>query len=269
MTCYIELIFLENIIINYIIINQISIITKCHKKTFREIIGIIVLGLYSTLNYVFYKEIIANSLIKILIINFSIYIIYNPKSISLYIKLILFYFLNSFLLVGIIISISLILNITLDNILIKMLMYFLGGVILLVFNKLMWKLWKSKIKSEDYVYMIKIRDMLIPGFVDTGNNVFDYEHNRDVIFLEEKYKKNMEEKNLLKKRVKINISTINDSDERCAYIINDVDVIKNNVKVHTFKNLEIIFVKRKLNENYNALISYDTYIEKLKGVKLC
>ena len=78
-----------------------------------------------------------------------IYIIYLPKELKKYIRLFVYYFLISFLLVGIVISLTLFFNVNISNIIIKNILYIVSGILLFLFNKFMWKMWKSKIKKEN------------------------------------------------------------------------------------------------------------------------
>lgn len=267
----IELVFIENIIVNSIIIYQLSKFTKYNTRIINQIIGILILSIYTTLSYYIRNSLIDNFIVKLLIVNFSIYIIYIPDKIKLYIKLLVYYFLNLFFLAGITISLTLIFNITLKNIIIKLILYGISGIVLLIFNNFMWKIWKTKIKNESLIYTIKIADILISALVDTGNNVYDYINNKDVIFIEEEYKRKLEKLNLLETNLNINIKTITGKKNQKVYILNNVKIIKNKKEIYEFKELEVIFIEKELNQNgeYKALISYDTYLEKLKGVILC
>lgn len=271
MTNCIEYVFLENLIINYIVIYQLNNFTKTKVKKTNMLIGIVVISAYTTLNYFLFNKVIENILVKLLIIAFCIYIIYRPKKIKHYFKVFIYYFLISFLLVGIVISITLFFNLNLSNILLKIITYCISGILLFVFNKFLWKLWKSKIRNDNLIYILKIKEIEIPAFVDTGNNVYDNVNKLDVIFIERKYYENLLKNNLLNKKIAININTVTGDKECFGYIVKNVKVFKNKKQINEFKKINFVFVDRKLNLNneYNALISYDTYLDKLKGVTLC
>ena len=271
MTNYIEYVLLENLVINYITIYQVSIFTKIKSRKINTVIGIIILSFYSTINYYIQNSFITNILIKILVVNFCIYIIYLPKKIKIYIKVYLYYFLISFLMVGIIISFVIIFKLNISNIITKIIIYFCSGFVLYIFNKFMWKMWKSKIKKDDLIYDIKIGDIKIQGFVDTGNNVYDYVNKLDVVFLEKQFEYELFKNNLLHEKVKLNINTITGRDEVEGYIVKNIMINKNEYNICILKKLILIFVDKKIDNNneYKALISYDTYIDKLKGVELC
>ena len=269
MTYCVECILLENLLINFFIIYQVSIFTKIKFKIINGILGIFFLSTYSTIAYFLEGGLILNGIIKLLMVCFSIYIIFMPREIFKYIKIEIYYFLLFFMLVGIVISITLFFNINLQNYFVKIIIYNISGVILYVFNKFLWKLWKNKIKKDNLIYNIKIKNILIPAFVDTGNNVYDYLNNLDVIFIEERFKSELIKK-MDHKKINLNVKTIMGEENKDGYIINNVEVIKNNIKIYTFKEIVFIFINKEFKNNeYKALLSYDTYIEKLKGAILC
>ncbi|MBQ9012653.1 MAG: sigma-E processing peptidase SpoIIGA, partial [Bacilli bacterium] len=68
MAYYIEYIFLENVIVNYIIIYELTIFVKCKVNKISFIIGILLLSCYSTAIYFYKEEGIINSFIKILVV---------------------------------------------------------------------------------------------------------------------------------------------------------------------------------------------------------
>lgn len=272
MTSCIEYVFLENFVINYITIFQVSTFTKFKAKKINMLVGIILLSFYATINYYLNSMFITNILIKILTVSFCIYIIYLPKELKKYIRLFVYYFLISFLLVGIVISLTLIFNVNISNIIIKNILYIVSGILLFLFNKFMWKMWKSKIKKDDLIYIVKIEDVFIPAFVDTGNNVYDYVDNLDVIFIEKEFLKKLLKKNLLYKKIYLNVTTITrNNDDVEGYIVKNIVILKNKEEVCRLNKAVFVFIDKKLNNDneYNALISYDTYIDKMKGVILC
>lgn len=270
MAYYIEYIFLENVIVNYIIIYELTIFVKCKVNKISFIIGILLLSCYSTAIYFFKEEGIINRFTKILVVFFCIYIIFLPKEVVKYIKICIYYFLLSFMFVGIVIALTLFFNLEISNIVIKIIAYIISSLILYIFNKYLWKMWKSRIKKEDLIYNIKIKDIIIKAFVDTGNNVHDFIKNLDVIFVEEKYKNELKEKSLINKKEKLNIKTISGDEYVEGYIVENVEIRKKNKNICVLKKVVLVFVDRELkNGEYNALISYETYIEKLKGVALC
>ena len=126
------------------------------------------------------------------------------------------------------------------------------------------------IKKDELIYTLNVSDVKILAFVDTGNNVHDFIKNMDVIFVEEIYKNELKEKCLLNKKELLNIKTISGEENVEGYVIDNVEVSKKNKKVCTLKKVFLVFTSSSLQKGeYSALISYETYVEKLKGVVLC
>ncbi len=140
-----------------------------------------------------------------------------------------------------------------------------------MFNKLMWKMWKSKIKKDNLIYEINIGDIMIPAFIDTGNNVKDLVSNVDVIFVEDKYYEKLYFQNYIFKETNIYIYTVAGEEKIKGYFVKDITIKKNKKKICYLSEAIFVFVNRRLSikDEYEALISYDTYLEKMKGVELC
>ena len=291
MKIYLDYIFFENLIINIVIIYQTSIFTKSNIKLKYIILSSSVLSVYTTIVYILQNNIVENIIIKIIVIGFAIYLAFNPKSIKEYIKKQVYYYIISFTYVGIIISITLIFNISIKKTIVKILIYVLSAFISYLFNKYLWKMWKTniknssltyklKIKGQEIVafviknssltYKLKIKGQEIVAFVDTGNNVYDYTNNLDVIFVDMKFFDNLKKLNVLKNRTNIIVRTIASEDYITGYIVEDVEVYQNSKKVCNLKKVVFCFSNQTINLNnkYNALIGYNLYLENLKGVTL-
>ena len=275
MKIYLDYIFFENLIINIVIIYQTSIFTKSNIKLKYIILSSSVLSVYTTIVYILQNNIVENIIIKIIIAvtskkNKKIYLAFNPKSIKEYIKKQVYYYIISFTYVGIIISITLIFNISIKKTIVKILIYVLSAFISYLFNKYLWKMWKTNIKNSSLTYKLKIKGQEIVAFVDTGNNVYDYTNNLDVIFVDMKFFDNLKKLNVLKNRTNIIVRTIASEDYITGYIVEDVEVYQNSKKVCNLKKVVFCFSNQTINLNnkYNALIGYNLYLENLKGVTL-
>lgn len=270
MKIYLDYIFFENLIINIVIIYQTSIFTKSNIKLKYIILSSSVLSVYTTIVYILQNNIVENIIIKIIVIGFAIYLAFNPKSIKEYIKKQVYYYIISFTYVGIIISITLIFNISIKKTIVKILIYVLSAFISYLFNKYLWKMWKTNIKNSSLTYKLKIKVQEIVAFVDTGNNVYDYTNNLDVIFVDMKFFDNLKKLNVLKNRTNIIVRTIASEDYITGYIVEDVEVYQNSKKVCNLKKVVFCFSNQTINLNnkYNALIGYNLYLENLKGVTL-
>lgn len=276
MKVYLDLVFIENIVLNISVIYQLKTISK-QKTTLKKIILAAILGsIYSVaielLNngeYIFFSNVI----IKILVINIVIYVAFNPKKLNVFLKLVAYYFLIFFIYIGAIIVICTFFRINISNFFVRNAIYILGYIITNFSNKSMWKMWKSNIKSNDLVYdlifNIDNKKINIKAFVDTGNSLKDSLNNLDIFIVENTQKLNQQMCNNYIK-TEIEFKTVNAKCNVVGYIINDIKVKKNNINILNLDRAIVVFVDNKLSaENeYFSIISYDTYIEKLQGVSL-
>lgn len=270
MKIYLDYIFFENLIVNMVIIYQTSIFTKANIKLKYITLSSCILSVYTTIVYILKNNIVENVIIKIIVIGFAIYLAFNPKSIKEYLKKQIYYYIISFTYVGIIISITLICNISIEKTIIKIIIYLISALVSYLFNKYLWKMWKTNIKRESLTYKLKIKGQEIIAFVDTGNSVYDYINNLDVIFIDIKFFDILKNLGVLNKKTNIVVRTIASEDYITGYIVNNVDIYKNNDKICNLKKIVFCFSNQVININnkYNALIGYNLYLENLKGVTL-
>lgn len=267
MSYYLEYIFIENYIVNLILLFMINIFTKSNSKKIIILLSSLISTIYTILSI---KLNLNNFFIRILIINFIVYITYRPNQLKRYIKIIIYYIFLYYLYLGIIIGITLFFNFNIENIVIKVLIYISSAILLYLLNNFMWKMWITNIKKENLTYTINIKGQEINCFVDTGNMVKNFEHNLDIIFLDKKWYKILNKKNVIKYKVDTHIHSIIGDSVIPGYIVENIDVYKNNKKVCTIKKIIISFSEQTINiyEKYSGLIGYNTYLEKLEGVKL-
>lgn len=270
MKIYLDYIFLENLVINLIIIEQLTVFVKDNIKLLRKILIAIMISIYTTIIYVYSNSLLDSNIMKILVIIIAIYLLYKQKKINYYVKLVIIYNLMSFLYVGTIISITLFFKVSLDNFVFKILVYIISGVILNIFSRYIWKIFKSNIKSNDLIYMMYIGNQKIKSFVDTGSNVKDNITGLDVIFISNKYFDELKNSNYLEKVTYIDIKTVTQKQKVKGYIVENIAFYQNNKYVATIKKIIISFTLQEMEntEKYSALIGYNTYVEDLKGVTI-
>ena len=80
MTVYLDVVFLENIIINYIILYVTGIISKANIKQKRILFGAIIGAIYSVIYYLFKLKIYSSVIIKIVLSIIIIYVSFNSKN---------------------------------------------------------------------------------------------------------------------------------------------------------------------------------------------
>ena len=182
MKMYIDLFFIFNVIIDYIIIMSTSILLKRRTSYIRMILSSLIGGISSLVLFTSLNKIV----IEIVSIVIMVLISFGYKGIRYLIKNILYMYILSTLLGGIIY----LFNIKVSN------SMFLTYLIIIVIsievmilyikeNKKMRSIYNNYYKVDIY---FKDREKLsLVGFVDTGNNLYDPYKKRPVIIVPDKY----------------------------------------------------------------------------------
>lgn len=272
---YIDIIFLENFIFSILVMYQTSIFTKEKVKNIRLIIASTLCAGYSVATVILSNSFFDVVLIRVLVINIIIYIAFLPKQTSKYVKLLCYFYIISFCYVGVVIFLATLLKINMSNEVFKISLYALGYLLTYLCNKYMWRMWKSIIRKDSLVYEVKIglidkKELTFDAFIDTGNNIKYLNTNIDVILIDKKFIEEFQkyfEDNSVK--VEIPIMTLNKEENLKGYIVSKVE-IKKGANVCILKKAIIAFTDKTLSKSnmYQALIGYDTYVDKLQGVIL-
>ena len=262
MKIYLDYIFLENLVINIVIILEIIVFTKAKVSLSRKICSVIIDTILSCI-YVICNNYILHILFSVI----TLLILFRDTKVIKVIKKVLCFYLLYFIYLGLIIFTSLALRINLDMFISRIAVYIVCGIIFHILNKELWKVWKTNITSENLYYNLCINNNELSAFVDTGNSVKDPLTNLNVIFVKDNLKEKVVNSNL--KRTYINISTINGCDTKEAYIANNVKVYKGKNEVAELDKIILSFtLSSDTPEKYSALLGYDTYLENLQGVRL-
>ena len=96
MTIYIDIIFLENLFMNYIILFATGIIVKTPIKIIRTLISSIIGSLYAVIAYMSILQIYSNTILKIVLSISMVYIAFNSKNLKTFIKQLIIFYLTSF-----------------------------------------------------------------------------------------------------------------------------------------------------------------------------
>lgn len=180
MTVYIDIIFIENLIINYIILYATGIISKSKIKHTRLIIASIIGATYSIIYYILKIQIYSNFLLKIILSAIMIYIAYNSKNFKTLGKKLILFYLVSFVFAGAALGIIYMVNsqnVTIQNgvlvgsytiktILIGIIVAFI--IIIIGFNIV-----RTRISRKDLICNIDIKingkSIKTKAMIDTGN----------------------------------------------------------------------------------------------------
>ena len=96
MTIYIDVIFLENLFMNYIILFATGTILKITPKILRTFISSTIGGVYAILSYMNVLEIFSNIVLKIILSISMVYIAFGSKNIKQFLKQLIIFYLTSF-----------------------------------------------------------------------------------------------------------------------------------------------------------------------------
>ncbi len=195
MTIYIDIVLIENLIMNYIILLSVAVVLKTKINYVRIFISSLIGAVYAIFAYVSSLEIYSTIFIKILLSIIMIYIAFNPQNIKKMCKLILIFYLTSFVFGGA--AFSLLYFIRPQDILMKngvllgtyplktvMLSAIVGFIIIVIAFKMV----KSKISKKDMYCDIHIslnnKKIETKAMIDTGNLLKEPITNTPVIVVE-------------------------------------------------------------------------------------
>lgn len=262
MNIYLDYIFLENLVVNTVIIIETIKFTNSNisiKK--RNVIIFLDTIISCCINLVPKLD---NYIIHIIFSSITLYYLFNFKSIYDYIKKISSYYLIYFIYIGLIITFTIIFNIDLENIINKIALYIFSSMILNILVMDLWKMWKTKIGYKDLYFTLKINDVEINSFVDTGNTVREPINNLNVIFLDKELEEKLVNQNYNK--IEFEVLTVNGIDLKEGYIAKDIIAIKDGKEIAKIPKIILCFsLIRNTPEKYSAIIGYDTYLDNLNG----
>ncbi len=96
MTIYIDIIFLENLFMNYIILFATGTIVKLSPKIIRTFISSTIGSIYAIISYMSVLEIYSNTFLKIILSIAMVYIAFGSKTLKQFLKQLIIFYLTSF-----------------------------------------------------------------------------------------------------------------------------------------------------------------------------
>lgn len=184
MEMYIDLFFIFNVIIDYIIILSVSILLKRKSSYTRMILSSLLGGISSLLLFTAFNRI----LIMIISIILMVLISFGYKGIRYVISNILYMYILSTLLGGIVylFNVKVINSIPLTYLIIIIIAIEVM-ILYIKESKKMKSIYNNYYKVDIY---FKDKDMIsLVGFVDTGNNLYDPYKKRPIILVSSRYKR--------------------------------------------------------------------------------
>ncbi len=195
MTVYLDVVFFENVILNYIIILSTALISKSKINTKRIILSSMVGGIFAILNYMVDLHMFASIIIKIIISIIMIIIAFGNYHIKKIFKQIIFFYLVSFTFGGI--AFMLLFFVNPNNIIINgnhfvgtypIKMAVLAGGIGFIVISVVAKIIRDKINKKMMICELEIfyngKVKKVKTMLDTGNLLKEPISKADVVIVE-------------------------------------------------------------------------------------
>ena len=209
MTVYLDVLFFENFILNFIILYAVGIETKSKIKFLRILSGSIIGSIYVIIYYILNVDFFLNIAMKFILSISMIYISFETKEFKALLKKVLFFYLTSFIFAGGALAIIHIVNsgkVSIQNGIIigkySLTTIFIGIIVAFVVIVIAFKTIKNKINQKDFLckLTIKIDDKQINtiAMIDTGNLLKEPITNIPVIVVEESLLENVLPQEILK-----------------------------------------------------------------------
>lgn len=208
MTVYLDIIFLENFILNFIILYAESLVIKEKVKYLKLMLSSLLGAFYVIIYYLINFQSKWNIIFKIILSVVMVYISFMPKSFKEFIKQITFFYLVSFVFGGAALGVIYMVNvgkisikngIIVGNYTLKTI--FIGVILAFIIITAAFKFIKNKISKKDLFCDIEIRinqsKINVKAIIDTGNFLKEPITNIPVIVVEKDILKNVVPKEIL------------------------------------------------------------------------
>ena len=197
MTVYIDVVFLENLILNVIILYATSLIAKINLKIIRTLISASIGSIYAIMYYIFQIGLYSNIIFKFVLSVIMIYVAFNPKEFKTLLKVLILFYLTSFVVGGASLSVIYLVNAQRINIQNGMIIgkytmntIFTGIIIAFIVIVIAFKIIKSKISKNDLFcdirFKINNKEIKTKAMLDTGNLLKEPITNIPVVVVEHK-----------------------------------------------------------------------------------
>ena len=197
MTVYIDVVFLENLILNVIILYATSLIAKINLKIIRTLISASIGSIYAIMYYIFQIGLYSNIIFKFVLSVIMIYVAFNPKEFKTLLKVLILFYLTSFVFGGASLSVIYLVNAQRINIQNGMIIgkytmntIFKGIIIAFIVIVIAFKIIKSKISKNDLFcdirFKINNKEIKTKAMLDTGNLLKEPITNIPVVVVEHK-----------------------------------------------------------------------------------
>lgn len=280
MTVYLDIVLIENILMNYIILFATGFIQKVQIHQIRIILSSILGGVYAIISYLNIIPIYSSFFMKILLSIIMVYIAFNPKNYKKMLKIILLFYLSSFVMGGCALALLYIVNpqnINFQNgVLVgtyPMKITLIAGIVGFIIIQIAFQINKKQIKKKDMFSKIEIsindKKSELKAYVDSGNMLKEPITKIPVIIVEKDKIKNLINIDFEKiaggdsqsiKNLKIRIIPFNSIGKQNGLLIGvkpDYVKIKYDDNEKYVKDVIIGICDQKISKEYSALIGLE------------
>ena len=280
MAIYLDIIFFENTLMNYIILYATGFVQKRKMKNFKLIISSVIGAIYAIISYLNLIPVYSTPFMKILLSSIMIYVAFNNENIKQMIKNLLLFYLTSFVIGGC--ALALLYMISPQNIHFQngvlvgtypMKVTLISGIIGFLIIQYSFSLNKRQMKIKDLLCDLEIainnQKVKIKGYIDSGNTLKDPLSKKPVIIVEKNIiEKIVDVEKLMggDENLKIRLIPFKSIGKQNGMLIGikpqyiKIKYNENQVKTN---NVIVGIYDKKISKNYSALIG----LEILEGGK--
>lgn len=184
MTVYLDVIFIENILMNFIILFATGIALKVNMKQWRLITSSTIGAIYAIITYLSLIQIVTHFFMKILLSIAMIYLGFSPKNVKVMFKQLLMFYLISFIFGGC--AFALLYFVKPQDVLMKNGVFvgqypikiaLLSGIVGFIIIQIAFKFIKNKISKKNMFCLLKIfmkeKVLELKALIDSGNLLQD------------------------------------------------------------------------------------------------
>lgn len=197
MTVYLDVVFMENVLMNYIIIFATGVVIKAECKKWRILAGSLVGAVYTVVMYLNIIPIYSNFIMKLVLSVVIVYIAFKTKSVKRLVKNLIIFYLVSFIFGGCVFALMYFLQPQMAEIrngvfvgAYPLKVALIGGFVAFIILQVSFKLVKNKFSKKDMIYDVDIfineNQVKVRALLDTGNLLKDPITGFPVIVVEHK-----------------------------------------------------------------------------------
>ena len=197
MTVYLDIVFLENILMNYIIIFATGVVIKANCNKWRILLTSSIGAVYTIIMYLNIIPIYSNFIVKFVLSIVIVYVSFKPKTFKLLVKDLIIFYLVSFAFGGCVFALMYFLKPQMAEIrngvfvgAYPLKVALIGGAVAFIIVQISFKLVKTKLNKKDMIYDVDVtinkRTTKIKALLDTGNLLKDPITGFPVIVVENK-----------------------------------------------------------------------------------